>query len=337
MIRALLFSLLPSALKVFWLRRRGVDIGPGTTIGFGMVIAGKIRRIGDHCRLGPFSLIVGDDIEIGRHVRFHSLTLMRAGKITLKDFAKIGSLSIINGREPFFPRSEISVGVNSYICPLCWIDCGQRVIIGDDVSIGGATHIFTHGSFLPYLEGFPFQTGDVVIGNRVYVPWRVFIMPGTTIEDDVIIGAKSLLRGHFPANCMAVGIPAKIIRQPYKGPMDDAERRRRLVEIFDKFLEVCAQLKHTVLVVEKSETRTHIRWRPDHERGADLFYSADPGEAAPQGRAVLRIYLDETSLPERGSFFNARLRRFRIEPREAALGAMVKRLFNYFGVRGMAL
>jgi acetyltransferase-like isoleucine patch superfamily enzyme len=337
MLRAILFSLLPSRLKIFLLRRRGVEIGRGARLGLGMVIVGPIVRIGDHARLGPFSLIVADRIEIGRHVRFHSLTLMRAGKVTLKDFAKVGSLTIVNGREPFFPRSELSLGVNSYICPLCWIDCGQRVIIGDDVSIGGATHIFTHGSFLPYTEGFPFQTGDVLIGDRVYIPWRVFIMPGTTIGDDVIIGAKALLRGTFPENCMAVGIPAKIIKQPYKVPVTDDERRRRLVEIFDKFVEVAQMLEQPIEVVEKSETRTHIRWKPGQRDGADLFYSADPAEPAPVDGPLLRVFLDETSQPERGSFFNARTRRFRVEERERALGAMVRRLFSYFGIRGMAV
>ncbi len=337
MIRALLFSLLPSRIKVAWLRARGVDIGRGAKLGFGMVLSGRIVRIGDHARLGPFSVIVADTIEIGRHVRFHPLTLMRAGRVVLGDYAKIGSLTIVNGREKFFPRSELRLGVNSYICPLCWIDCGQKVIIGDDVSIGGATHIFTHGSFLPYLEGFPFQTGDVIIGDRVYIPWRVFIMPGTRIGDDVIIGAKALLRGEFPPNSMAVGIPAKVIRQPYRTPPDDDERRRRLFEIFDKFLEVSEQLGHRVDVLARDEQRFHVHWRPDHPDGAELFWAADPNELPPVEGPCLRIFLDTTSLPEHGSFFNARLRRYRIEPRERALGAMVRRLFSYFGVRGMPM
>ncbi|RMF76014.1 MAG: hypothetical protein D6738_02275 [Acidobacteria bacterium] len=337
MIRALLFSLLPSRVKVAWLRFRGVDVGPGARIGFGMILAGRIVRIGDHARLGPFSAIIADTIEIGRHVRFHPFTLMRAGRVTLADYAKIGSLTIVSGREPFFPRSELRVGVNSYICPLCWIDCGQKVIIGDDVSIGGATHIFTHGSFLPYLEGFPFQTGDVIIGDRVYVPWRVFIMPGTRIGNDVIIGAKALLRGEYPENSMAVGIPARVIKQPYRTPPDDAERERRLFEIFDKFLEVADQLGQQVEVLARAPGRFHVRWQAGRPEQADLFYSADPDEPAPDDGPCVRVFLDEHSLPERGSFFNARLRRFRIEPRERALGAMVRRLFSYFGVRGMPM
>ncbi len=335
MLKAILFSLLPSFVKTWWLRRRGVDVGPGVHIGFGMVLHGRIRRIGDHARLGPLSIVVADEIEIGRWVRFHPLTLMRAGKVTLKDYAKIGSLTIVNGKEPFFPRSEISVGVNSYICPLCWIDCGQKVIIGDDVSIGGATHIFTHGSFLPWLEGFPFQTGDVIIGNRVYIPWRVFIMPGTRVGNDVIIGAKALLRGEFPDNCMAVGIPAKIIKQPYFEPVSDEERLRRLGVIFDRMIEVAGQLGIRFDVVVRSATRFHARWKPGEPGGATLFFDRDPAAACPDDGPCLRIYLDEESFPERGSFFNARTRRFRFEGPEKDLGRMVRRIFSYFGVRGM--
>lgn len=333
---AALFSFLPSRLKVAWLRARGVDVGPGVHLGFGMIIVGRIRRIGDHARLGPLSVIVGDEIEIGRYVRLHPLTLCRAGKVTFKDFSKIGSLTIISGREPFFPRSELALGVNSYICPLCWIDCGQKVLIGDDVSIGGSTQIFTHGSFLPYLEGFPFQTGDVVVGNRVYIPWRVFIMPGTTIGDDVIIGAKALLRGDFPSNCMAVGIPARIIKQPFKTEISDDERRRRLLEVLERLRAVAAEVGEQIETVEFGDDRVHLRFPSSRGGAIDVIWRRDEQESPSSGGKVVRILLDDT-LPVQGSFFNARLRRYRFERETGRVGMMVRRIFSYYGVRGMPM
>ena len=38
-------------------------------------------------------------------------------------------------------------------------------------------------------------------------------MPGVTIGDNVIIGANSVVTKDIPDNCIAVGMPAKIIRQ----------------------------------------------------------------------------------------------------------------------------
>jgi tetrahydrodipicolinate N-succinyltransferase len=50
------------------------------------------------------------------------------------------------------------------------------------------------------------------IGNDVYIGHDAFIMPGVTIGDGAIIGARSVVTKDVPNYAIAVGTPAKIIR-----------------------------------------------------------------------------------------------------------------------------
>jgi len=50
------------------------------------------------------------------------------------------------------------------------------------------------------------QPGDksekIMIGSNVWIGRGSIILPGSVIEDGVIIGAHSVVKGHLKANCM---------------------------------------------------------------------------------------------------------------------------------------
>jgi hypothetical protein len=70
----------------------------------------------------------------------------------------------------------------------------------------------------------------VTLGKSVWLPWRVFVMPGTTIGDGSVIGANSLVQGTIPPMSLAVGSPAKVIRSAPDFPrVPSAERRAEIV------------------------------------------------------------------------------------------------------------
>lgn len=56
----------------------------------------------------------------------------------------------------------------------------------------------------------------VEIGERTFVGVGATILPGVTIGSDCIIGAGSLVSKDIPNGCLAVGVPAKIIRSNLK-------------------------------------------------------------------------------------------------------------------------
>ena len=53
----------------------------------------------------------------------------------------------------------------------------------------------------------------VSVGDNVWIGSRVMILKGASIGDNSIIGAMSLVTSSIPANCVAAGVPAKVIRQ----------------------------------------------------------------------------------------------------------------------------
>lgn len=58
-----------------------------------------------------------------------------------------------------------------------------------------------------------YVTAPVKIGKRCWLGEGVIVMPGVTIGDGCIIGAHSIVNKDIPANSIAVGSPAKVIKR----------------------------------------------------------------------------------------------------------------------------
>lgn len=61
-------------------------------------------------------------------------------------------------------------------------------------------------------RGTLYDPHDIHIGSNVFIGMRSIVLPGTTIGDDVIIGAGSVVKGVVPAGTVWAGNPAKQIR-----------------------------------------------------------------------------------------------------------------------------
>jgi len=53
----------------------------------------------------------------------------------------------------------------------------------------------------------------VYIGRNVWITTRCIILPGVRIGDNSVIGAGSVVTKNIPANCLAAGNPAKVVRR----------------------------------------------------------------------------------------------------------------------------
>jgi acetyltransferase-like isoleucine patch superfamily enzyme len=51
----------------------------------------------------------------------------------------------------------------------------------------------------------------ISVGNNCFIGMRTILLPGTTIGDNVIVGAGSVVKGTFPDNVVICGNPAKVI------------------------------------------------------------------------------------------------------------------------------
>ena len=94
----------------------------------------------------------------------------------------------------------------------------QSVIIGNGVGIARGVYIsdHSHGFQEPgvAIRDQPLgKIGPVRIGDGAWIGQNAVIMPGVTIGEGAVIGANSVVRDDVPARTVAVGAPARVIRQ----------------------------------------------------------------------------------------------------------------------------
>src|SRR5881296_4504006 len=259
-----LFGWLPSPLKVLAYRLfLGYRIGRRVKISFGGVVIGKSVELGDHVEIGFLAVVQGETIRIGRHSSVGTFSYLSCNVIEIGEDAKIREQVYVGG--PQLPESKFVLGSRTIILQLAFINPTKPVIIGDDTGIGGHCLIFTHGVWLSALDGYPVSYEPVTLGKSVWLPWRVSVMPGTTIGDGTVIGANSVVHGTIPPYSLAVGSPAKVIRSAPDFPRPLSERQKtELVETI--MTEFDRSVRHGgVTVGAEAPFRTYTRrgktWR----------------------------------------------------------------------------
>jgi len=112
--------------------------------------------------------------------------------------------------------SEESIGKGAIICAgniiTVNITIGEFVILNLGCTLGHDTVIGNYCSFMPQSN----IAGEVVLGEAVYGGMGVGIINQITVGNNVTLGAGSVVVKNIPSNCLAVGIPAKVIKE-YEG------------------------------------------------------------------------------------------------------------------------
>jgi sugar O-acyltransferase (sialic acid O-acetyltransferase NeuD family) len=88
------------------------------------------------------------------------------------------------------------------------IKVGKGTIINQLSSIG---HDVIMGEFCEICPNVSIS-GNCVIGDSVFIGTGAIILPKINIGRNVIVGAGAVVSKDLPSNCLAVGIPAKVIK-----------------------------------------------------------------------------------------------------------------------------
>jgi acetyltransferase-like isoleucine patch superfamily enzyme len=232
----LLIGFLPSFIKKLVYKLKGFKIGKGVSIGLGSVIVGKDVVIGDNTKIGFLSFIKARKIKIGCRVSIGSTTFLDTPHLEIGDGTKISEQVFVAGME--FPDSRLSVGANCTIMQHTCINTAKPVVIGDDSGVGGDCILMTHGSWLSQFEGYSVGFEPIEIGKSVWLPWRVFVMPGAKIGDGSAIVANSLVHGEIPPKSLAGGSPARVLLKAPHFPknVDEHEKVRILKSILSEMV-----------------------------------------------------------------------------------------------------
>lgn len=117
----------------------------------------------------------------------------------------------------------IEIGNNVQISDYVHINSINSVIIGDNVLIGSKVFISdnNHGSYgsdgmhddprIPPSER-PLSHSPVVIGKNVWIGEFCAVLSGVKIGEGAVIGTMSVVTKDIPPFCIAVGVPARVIK-----------------------------------------------------------------------------------------------------------------------------
>ena len=167
--------------------------------------AAKLKRIGENSRVGKFFSIHGENyIEIGENFRAGCGLILEAW-------------DEYEG-EQFQPH--LHIGNDVVFTDYDHVSCVDHVEIGDHVLLGRSVYISdnSHGKVNMSAIGIPpvrrklDSKGPVIIGENVWIGRCTTILSGVEIGENSIIGANSVVTKSIPANCVAVGAPAKVIK-----------------------------------------------------------------------------------------------------------------------------
>ena len=109
--------------------------------------------------------------------------------------------------------SHISIGEHTFINYGASITAYREVRIGRHCLLGHHLRIIDRNEYgLEQREIAP-PAAPVLIEDHVWIGAHVIILPGVRIGRNSAIGAGSVVTRDIPANCLAVGNPARVLRQ----------------------------------------------------------------------------------------------------------------------------
>jgi acetyltransferase-like isoleucine patch superfamily enzyme len=146
----------------------------------------------------------------------------------------------------FYNAKKISIGKNCFIGRFAVFhpilnygeqSCAGKIIIGDDVYIGGFSQIHAMGQLSigdgcvlsehVYISDIahglhpdrglimkqPLESkGPVTIGRNVFIGYGSSVLPGVTLGDHCVVGTHTVVTKSFPSYSMIAGMPAKLIK-----------------------------------------------------------------------------------------------------------------------------
>jgi len=114
----------------------------------------------------------------------------------------------------YLRATGVKIGTGCMISLRAKIDTRRgKVIIGDNCTITYGCVILSHDRSAMHINPEDNGEGTVIIGNNVYIGVNSVILRNVTIGDNSVIGAASLVNSDIPPNVVAVGNPARVIKQ----------------------------------------------------------------------------------------------------------------------------
>jgi acetyltransferase-like isoleucine patch superfamily enzyme len=166
-------------------------IAPSAIIHHGNLTLEGNNYIGDRCVIYESN---GGSVDLGRNAKLYSDDIIETG---------------VGG--------SVTIGADTHVQPRC-------VLMGyvGKLEIGQRVEIAPHCVFYPYDHGFapgkpirdqPLSSrGGIFVGDDVWLGVGVTVLDGVKIYDGAVIGAGAVVTKDVPAEAIACGVPATVVK-----------------------------------------------------------------------------------------------------------------------------
>lgn len=173
----------------------------GRSKSFSLALSRSFATFGAHTVLEPPVRLVGEE-----RIALGSRCFVGAGswlQVIAEGTAAAPILTIGDG-------SKLSGGCT--LSAAVGIDVGSSVLIARGVYISDHRHAFDRPDAAIADQGLE-ALAPVTIGAGAWLGEHVVVCPGVTIGAGAVVGANSVVTSDVPDRCVAVGAPARVVRQ----------------------------------------------------------------------------------------------------------------------------
>jgi acetyltransferase-like isoleucine patch superfamily enzyme len=166
--------------------------------------AARFAAFGEGSSIGfPQTSVFGEDrIEIGRDTLIAPNVSLSAGM----------PVPIHTGTDPV-----LTIGDRCVIGKGSSVVAHERVVIGDDTFTGPHVYITDQNHGYEHLDvpigAQLWKNAPVRIGPSCWLGHGAVVLPGVTIGRHVVVAAGAVVTADLPDYCVAVGVPARVVRR----------------------------------------------------------------------------------------------------------------------------
>jgi acetyltransferase-like isoleucine patch superfamily enzyme len=176
--------------------------------------------------------LCGHNVLIGRNVTFrHMKKIVLGSRVVIDDNCVIdakgvGNRGITLGDDVFVGRNtivyckggDIQLHRGVSLSSNCTLFSSNSLTIEEDTVVGGYSYLLSGGEY-DYRDPTPFAEqdgkrtkGPLVIGRNCWIGAHVTVLDAASVGAHSVIGAGAVVTHPVPADSLAVGVPARVVR-----------------------------------------------------------------------------------------------------------------------------